>query len=223
MMWKAMIYKEWLKTRWFIVGLLGVGVVLLAYVFISLGKVYRLLGMAEVWDVIINRHQGLFSELSYYPLAFGVLMALAQFVPEMQKKRLKLTLHLPLPQQKAFFSMQFYGAVVILGSFILQLVVFYAYCSIYFPIEITHNTMFSLLPWYSAGLTIYVFTALICIEPLWTRRIVYAILAFAVVYISYVSNYPGAYEKIWWLFLLIPIYVFIFPWLSVQRFKIGVQ
>ena len=35
--------------------------------------------------------------LQYIPLIAGILMAIVQFVPEMQRKCLKLTLHLPYP------------------------------------------------------------------------------------------------------------------------------
>lgn len=222
-MWKSIIYKEWLKTRWLIGGLWLVALGLLGYIFISLGRIFNLLGMEHIWDVIINRHHGLFSEINYYPLAFGILLALAQFIPEMLKKRLKLTLHLPIPQKTAYFGMQIYGMSIILFSFLIQLTIFYFYSFIYFPKEIIQSTFFTLLPWYSAGLTAYIFTALICIEPLWIRRVFYALFASAVFYISYLSDYPGAYKKVWWIFLLIPTAIFSLPWLSVERFKKGIQ
>lgn len=222
-MWKAVVYKEWLKTRWLIGGLSLVGFGLLGYIFISLGRIFRLLGMSHIWDVIVNQHQSLFSELNYYPLAFGVLLALAQFIPEVLKKRLKLTLHLPIPQKQAYFSMQIYGIVIIFISFGIQLLALYLYSAIYFPREIIQNTFLTLLPWYSAGFTAYICTAFICIEPQWKRRVLYIMLSCAVLYTSYLSEYPSAYEKIWWLFLCIPAYVFSFPWLSVERFKRGIQ
>lgn len=222
-MWKALLYKEWLKTRWLIGGLCLLGIGLLTYMFISLARVFRLLGMGEIWDVIINRHHGLYSELHYYPVAFGVLLALAQFIPEILKKRLKLTLHLPMPQKKAYFSMQLYGILIIIFSFLLQLLMLYVYSCLYFPKEIIHSTFFTLLPWYSAGITAYIFTAFICIEPLWIRRVLYALLAFGLLYLSFLSSFPGAYENIWYIFLLLPVYIFAFPWLSVIRFKKGIQ
>lgn len=222
-MWKALLYKEWLKTRWLIGGLCLVSIGLLTYIIISLSRVFRLLGMSEVWDVIVNRHHGLYSELCYYPIAFGVLLALTQFIPEMLKKRLKLTLHLPMSQKKAYFTMQSYGVSIIVLSFLVQLSVLYIHSNLYFPKEIIQSTFLTLLPWYCAGLTAYIFTAFICVEPSWRKRVLYSLIMFGLLYISFLSEYPGAYEKIWWLLLLIPLYVFVFPWLSVERFKKGVQ
>lgn len=222
-MWKAIVYKEWLKTRRLVLGFWLVGLGLLCYMFISLGRIFRLLGMTHIWDVITNQHHGLFSELRYYPLAFGIALALVQFIPEMLKKRLKLTLHLPMSQKAAYFSMQLFGSTVILLSFFVQLLLLYAYSNYYFPQEITSTTFLTLLPWYCAGLTAYLCTTLICIEPLWKRRILYIALAFGVLYFSFLTDYPGAYAKLWWIFLLIPLYFFSLPWLSVQRFKTGIQ
>ncbi len=222
-MWKAIVYKEWLKTRWFIAGLCVLGIGLLGYVFISLGRVFRHLGMLEVWDAIINRHNVLYSELKYYPLVFGILLALAQFIPEVQKKRLKLTLHLPMSQKVAYFSMQCYGLFVLLLAFSVQLLALYIYSTVYFPKEIVANAFSSLLPWYGAGIVGYIFTVLICVEPVWSRRIVYLLLALGVLYLSYLADFPGAYQYVWWLFVLLPIYIFAFPWLSIERFKKGVQ
>ena len=38
--------------------------------------------------------------MQFVPLLAGILAALVQFMPEMQRKCLKLTLHLPCPQQR---------------------------------------------------------------------------------------------------------------------------
>lgn len=222
-MWKAIVYKEWLKTRWLLLGLSVLGLGVLVYMFISLGRVYRIMGIAEVWDVIVNRHQILFTELQYYPVLCGTLIALAQFIPEMLKKRLKLTLHLPIAQKTAYFGMQLYGLGILLVGFAVQLILLYIYSLYYFPKEIIGSAFLTLLPWYSAGFTVYIFTAFICVEPVWLRRVFYLLIACGVLYFSYLSAFPGAYEKVWWLFILLPIYVFAFPWLSVIRFKKGVQ
>ncbi len=222
-MWKAIVYKEWLKTRWFVIGLSLLGVGLLAYIFITLERVFRHLGMVEVFDVIVNRHNTLYAELKYYPVIFGVLLALAQFIPEIQKKRLKLTLHLPVSQKTTYFTMQSYGIVVLFVCFMIQLFLLYGYSVLYFPQEIIASAFISLLPWYSAGFTAYLFTALICLESVWIRRIIYLLIAFGVLYSSYLTEFPGAYRHVWWLLLLLPIYVFTLPWLSIERFKKGIQ
>ncbi len=218
-----MIYKEWLKTRWVIAGLCILGIGLLAYIFITLGRVFRHLGMVEVWDAIINRHNPLYPELRYYPIIFGILLALSQFIPEIQKKRLKLTLHLPMSQKASYFSMQCYGLLVLLAGFIVQLMILYVYSTVYFPKEITANAFISLWPWYNAGIMAYLFTALICLEPTWVRRTVYLPIALGALYIPYLSGFPGAYQYIWWLLPLSIVYIFTFPWLSIERFKRGLQ
>lgn len=218
-----MIYKEWLKTRWLISGVCASGISVLVYIFITLGRVFRHIGMVDVWDVIINRNNVLYAELKYYPLVFGALLGLAQFIPEIQKKRLKLTLHLPISQKNAYFSMQIYGLFVLFISFAVQLLILYIFSIVHFPKEIVENVFLTLLPWYSAGIIAYLFTALISLEPTWLRRIAYLFVAVGVLYFAFLREFPATYEKIWWLFLLLPIYLLAFPWLSIERFKKGVQ
>ena len=55
--------------------------------------------------------------LQYIPLIAGILMAIVQFVPEMQRKCLKLTLHLPYPELKMTGNMLLSGLVLLLVCF----------------------------------------------------------------------------------------------------------
>ena len=55
---------------------------------------------AHVWEVMLQRDVIFIDMLQYIPLIAGILMAIVQFVPEMQRKCLKLTLHLPYPELK---------------------------------------------------------------------------------------------------------------------------
>ncbi|PID88453.1 MAG: hypothetical protein CSB06_00140 [Bacteroidia bacterium] len=220
---QSILYKEWLKTRrvFGILWIITLG--LLLYMFISLRSVFRMLGMDTVWDFVVNQHHILFSELKYFPLLFGLLPALAQFIPEMQKKRLKLSLHLPLSQRTTYFTMQLYGFGVILLSFLLQLLIVAIFSQIYFAQEITLNALITLLPWYCAGICTYLFTALICLEPSFKRRILYLPVACGTLYFFYLSDFPGAYTRVWWMYPLILTVIFPIPFLSVIRFKKGIQ
>ena len=53
--------------------------------------------------------------LQFVPLVVGLLFAVVQFVPEMQRKCLKLTLHLPCPELRMIGAMLLYG-VLLLGA-----------------------------------------------------------------------------------------------------------
>ena len=79
------------------------------------------------------------------------------------------------------------------------------------------------LPWYLAGLTLYLLTAWICLEPTWKRRLANLLIAVGVCRIFFLSDTPQAYDGMLpWLALLLVCSLF-FPLLSVYRFKQGCQ
>lgn len=78
-------------------------------------------------------------------------------------------------------------------------------------------------PWYLAGLTLYLLTAWICLEPTWKRRLANLLIAVGVCRIFFLSDTPQAYDGMLpWLALLLVCSLF-FPLLSVYRFKQGCQ
>jgi len=220
---KALLYKEWKKTKWFAIGILSVGLILLTYIFLKLGRSFRFAGMEHLWDVVINRDQFLFRDLKFFPIAAGVCLGLAQFVPEMILKRIKLSLHLPLPERKIISSMLGFGNVVLLLIFGFQVCALCVFAGMYFPNEFLNSMLLTILPWYVAGLMSYSLVAWICFEPVWKRRIVNLFIAIGALQINFLSDFPGAYSLVLCLVVIILIYVLPFSFLSIYRFKVGVQ
>lgn len=70
-MTSALLFKEWKKTKWFAIGAFAVGLALLTYIFLKLGRSFRMVGLEHLWDVIVNRDQFLFRDVKYFPLATG--------------------------------------------------------------------------------------------------------------------------------------------------------
>lgn len=84
---------------------------LLSYRFNRIGHIHHLRpawdttsdqfqGGSHLWEILLSRDVVFIETLTYIPLLAGLLLAIVQFVPEMQQKRLKLTLHLPYPQNR---------------------------------------------------------------------------------------------------------------------------
>lgn len=220
---RALLFKEWKKTQWFAIGAFIVGLALLGYIFLKLGRSFRMVGMEHLWDVIVNRDQFLLRDVKYFPLATGFCLALAQFVPEVIQKRIKLSLHLPLSNRKIVFSMLGFGLLSLISIFVLHLLTILIFSGFYFPKEIIESVMYTLLPWYTAGLTAYAFMSWICLEPAWKRRILNSLIMFASLQMCFLSDFPGAYSLVILAVLIIPFYVLPFGYFSVQRFKVGIQ
>ena len=124
---KAIFYKEWIKThRYFWLALI-VSSVFVIYALLQLQRVIGFKGVEHLWEILLSRETVFIELLTYVPLAIGVLLALVQFVPEIQQKRLKLTLHLPYPQRSMIGLMLAAGLVQLGIIFVLNYLTLWAY------------------------------------------------------------------------------------------------
>ena len=168
---KAIFYKEWIKMRCFypLSALFLFGAT--AYALLRVQRVITFKGAAHVWEVMLEKEVVFIDILQYLPALLGVLLAVVQFVPEMAQKRLKLTLHLPFPQWKMILLMSGIGLGALALLFIVQTAVLWGYFHALLAPELVARILLTALPWYLAGLTLYLLTAWICLEPTWKGRL----------------------------------------------------
>ena len=203
--------------------MLVIGLLLLTYVFMSIGRSFRIVGAGHIWDVIVNKKQMMFRNLKYFSVVAGACLGIAQFVPEMLQKRIKLTLHLPMAEKRIVLVMLGFGQLLTLSIFLIHMIAIVVFSNFYFPTEILLSTLKTVLPWYVAGLIVQSFVAMICIEPTWRRRIVNLVMMLGALQLCYLSSYPGAYASVLYLLLLVVALVFPYSFLSLYRFKVGEQ
>ena len=86
---KMIVYKEWLKTRWVLLGITLVMAGVAAYALLNLAKVVEFRGAELLWTTLIAKDTVLLEAFRYLPAVAGGLLALAQMLPEIQQKRLK--------------------------------------------------------------------------------------------------------------------------------------
>ena len=94
-LFRALSYKEWMKTRRLIGVMLLLMAVAVGYTYIDLTHEIRLNEAVNVWYGCLFQGTSVAPWMMYLlPLA-GIALGVVQYVPEMTQKRLKLTLHLP--------------------------------------------------------------------------------------------------------------------------------
>ena len=220
---KAILYKEWIKTKWAWAAIVCSGVLLHIYLFVRLGRSFRLAGHEHIWDVIINRNQFLFYDLKYFPLAAGILLGLSQFVPEMAQKRLKLSLHLPLTEFRIISWMTGYGLVLLILFFSIHAAALLTGIHLRFAFDFLINAAVTVVPWYVAGIVAYLACVFTCTEPVWKRRIPNILLSAGILRVFFMSDFPASYLKMLPLLLVPVVLTVLFTYRSVYRFKIGEQ
>ena len=161
--------------------------------------------------------------LQYIPLIAGILMAIVQFVPEMQRKCLKLTLHLPYPELKMTGNMLLSGLILLLVCFASNFLLMEIYLNGILAHELKNHILLTALTWYLAGISGYLLVAWICLEPAWKRRILNLIIAVLLLRIFFLSPTPEAYNKFLPYLVVYTLLTASFSWLSIVRFKAGKQ
>ena len=216
-----MLYKEWIKTRWFYAVALLTTFALCGYMLLNINRLVSLKGAAHLWEVAMFRDAIFIDMLRYVPLLVGIVAAVVQFVPELVHKRLKLTMHLPRGYVRSVMEMLLFGFGCLALLFCGNLVLLMLGLQTFFADEIVWHIVLTALPWYLAGLSAYILVAWICLEPIWRRRILNILISIACLRVFYMSPAPEAYNRLLpWLAGLVVVSLAL-PLLSVVRFKEG--
>ena len=221
-LFKALSYKEWIKTRKIIGVLLLVALAVIAYAFIEVTHLIRLNDANKVWFNFLFLDVSLPSATAFFPLLTGIALALVQFVPEMVSKRLKLTLHLPAEEFSIVTAMLLYGYLVLAVIFLLSIALYVIGFSFIFSSELIQMTLSKLIPTFVSGLVAYGLTAWICFEPQWKQRILNILITFGLLSVFFISQQWGVYLHFNIGQLVLLLASFAFPFYSVMRFKHGV-
>ena len=220
---KMIFYKEWIKTRWYILAAAAVLALGTSYVLLNLGKAAQFKGNSFLWSYVIAQDSVLIEPLKYLPFILGGLLAAVQMLPELSGKRLKLTLHLPYPQQKTIMLMCLYGIVALAILFAVQAAAVSIALNCWIAPELVCRIMKTAAVWYLAGFVSYIWCAAVCLEPSWKMRSLLLVLLAGMAHLLFISPVPESYNGF-------------FPWLAlyssaglsmafygIARFKEGVQ
>ena len=222
-MLRAIFYKEWLKLRLFWGLAVVVHIALIGYLLLSLRSTLLSSGVVETWATMIGRDILMINQLTYLPLITGVCLALCQWLPEMQAKRIRLTLHLPIDNHLSIGAMlgcSFIGLCVLFG---LDAALLAGVGQIWLPRELVWRTFLTCLPWYLGGLIGYNIVSWWVLEPQWKIRCVDMLIGAPLVALCFLTTQPACYiQMIPWLIGLL-LCTTCLPLYSIYRFKLGKQ
>ena len=163
--YKHLIYKEWLKTRWWIllsfIG--GIGVILVSYMLI-LQRIHAM-GESYYFSTFIQEQPTLFSMYKYIVILSSIAIGISQFRPEFTNKRIKLSLHLPMPTYHVVYSMIGYGFMILTVVIAIEMLFMsILMCTIY-PWEVLKGTFLTVTPWILGGWCCYFAVVSVLFEP----------------------------------------------------------
>jgi hypothetical protein len=187
--------KEFEKIRWPWLTILALHGLLMALVYADTRELFRLDHAEIVWYRTIHLGNIPFDAMLYAPVITGILLACAQFLPEMRGERLRLSLHLPLSPHLLVLGHVVVGlsAVgIILGFDTLAL----AYAtSRFYPSGVVHTALLTALPWLASGLAAYLGTTLALLEPSLRLKMFNMAIAAGVTGLFLLPAEPGGYLR----------------------------
>lgn len=220
---KAIFYKEWLKTRWYLLSAAAVTLGTTGYSLLRIMRVAELKGITHVWEAIISRDAVFVDTLEYLPLLAGMLLALVQFMPEMHRKCLKLTLHLPCAHIRMITLMTAFGAAALAAIFAAACLTIYLFLRGILAPELYGRILLTAAPWFLAGIAGYLTVAWVCLEPAWKRRAADIAVAVPLLWIYFLAPAPAAYGAFLPALTVFTLLTATLSWLSVARFREGKQ
>ena len=71
---KALLFKEWIKTRWMFLLMFVVFILAMGYIALRISSAARNVGMPHLWEVFILKNVVLLDQIKVLPLLAGISM-----------------------------------------------------------------------------------------------------------------------------------------------------
>ena len=72
-MLKAILYKEWIKSRWYLAVAFAVTCAFAGYAMLRLYRALGMMGAGHIWEVMVTRNAVFVEQMEYVPLLAGLL------------------------------------------------------------------------------------------------------------------------------------------------------
>jgi hypothetical protein len=220
-MWKSILYKEWLKLKWIFLIVTITGIAAIISIFLNVKHDILFGGATNYWYSFLFMGLQYYQVVKYLPLAIGIAIGVGQYFPETVNKRIKLSFHLPVNEDKILITMMLCGTITLLLTLGSMFLLFWGLSVHYFPAEIVHAAVVTVTPWFLAGFVIYYFISLIVLEPVWKYWIFYALIGYSFVSLFLESSIAGGYEPVIYKLTILTLLLSLSLLFSAYRFRKG--
>ena len=215
------IYKEWLKIRYYVLGALVFNILFFICLFFDIREPFQNDPAIMAWYGAIHIHTIFYDKIKYLLPATGILIGIAQFIPEITKNRLRMSLHLPVNPNLLILSCVCIGISAVIAIAIIDIILFYAIVIEFFPKEVSFSALMTALPWFFSGMVAYLATAQVVLETGWRRRIFYAVIFCGFIGLFFMSSEYSSYVHVMGRLFLISLLFIPAIFLPVYRFRHG--
>ncbi|PSM51470.1 putative membrane protein [Campylobacter blaseri] len=181
---KSIFQKEFIKLKYYIIVAIIIFPILFFLFFYNLNHEFKgIEPESMMWYRYIYLNYYPEYSLKFIPIVFGIILAIAQFLPEKIGKRVKILLHLPLNTNKALFLHISFTIAFLTLFFILFGSVFYTIINQFYPTPIVINSLGNFTKFCMAAIFIYVGLSSAILEQKLMVSFLKGIISFIVLYL----------------------------------------
>lgn len=222
-MLRALFIKEWIKIRWILIGFFVVSLFSAAKLLLDIHHQIELMGAGNLWDIMLFNNFNPYRWMEYVPLVTGISIALAQFIPEVQHKRIKLSFHLPVKENRMLMQLTLMGNLFLLIIFLSELAIALIGITFVLPKKLILDAFITLVPWFFGGITAYHLTIMVVFESTAIRRFLLILVAAAFITLFYQPATTGAYQPALPLLAILTLLTFFTHLYTAYRFRKGIN
>ncbi|MGE4497053.1 MAG: hypothetical protein AB7E48_04165 [Deferribacterales bacterium] len=163
--------KEFIKLNKVIFAVFLANAGLAVYFWLRLRGGFSMMNPVMIWSDIIDKHSFYFGRFEVPILVSAIALGIMQFYPETEKKRFRISCHLPLNENAMTAGMLSFGIVVISAVWLFDAASVYFVSKAYFPYEIYSEAPVIMLYWYLKAVVIYIFVSAFTLEPVWKQKL----------------------------------------------------
>ncbi len=201
----SILLKEWLKLKYFFTGVLVLNIGVCLKIYFDIRGLIQSEHPEMIWYEAIHLHNIFFKDIMFFPLVTGLVLAAAQLVPEISRRRMRISLHLPLHRDWLMLSSVVAGLFFFLIVAGISAIFIYFTMRAWFPYEVSMTVLTTMGPWILAGILGYLGSTAVLLEPFKTRKVFLAIVFSVVISAMYMGIGYG------WLSSAMPYLVWLIP------------
>ncbi len=217
----SIIKKEWLKLRFYFLGMLSLIVASLGYFGLNLDFAFATIEPESMmWYKFAHLEDKPYFYLSYLFLSLGAIISAAQFLPERIQDRIKIMAHLPLNMRDSLFYHLFIGIGFV--SFLCSVLAISLLLILmqYYPDIIIQTAFKDTIAYSFASIILYVGLSSVIIE----KKPIVVFIKFIIValfIILFLKNQFLVEDTIWLLFLAFIPFVALDSFYSIKEQRLS--
>jgi len=220
-MFIAITKKEWLKLKFYFLGMVFILISSLVYFWFNLDFSFSTIEPESMmWYKFSHLEDKPYFYLSYLFIFFGVTIAFAQFLPERIKNRVRIMAHLPLRLRDTLFSHLLIGI-----GFIYILVTIYSISLLfilmnYYPVEIIKVAFKDTIAYSFLSIVVYMSISSVILEKNHKIVIFKSVLVF-IFMMLFLKNQYQILDTLWLTFFCFVPFLVLDSFYSVKQQKLN--